>query len=376
MINPDAEVDRLRHTLMQEGYDLADADLICDAASDDINELMLDIAANAITEATEYAAQIGAEDFIDDIDVIPSGGIFIVTTRSKRTDYSEPERKMLLDLIKNGENAADGSKYKVIPITKTEKLNIPANMFELHFNMSMKPMDDIRVRQALCHAINRQDLINFLGKDVAQPEYSPLATGYVGHTDDVARYPYDPEKAKKLLAEAGYPDGFFLSIVTSNNVIYLPPMQVIQEQWKKVGVKLELKVVDHPTYHKLIRQNLNPVVIYGAYRYPLTGNVYLTQFYHSDSIVGKPTAVVNFSHYGEAIPGVDKLLDDARFELDVNKQKKLWIQAQQQIKRDAVSFPLFTRAYTMAKAKYLDLGFQQKSRSIYDFFHRARILAH
>ncbi len=255
-------------------------------------------------------------------------------------------------------------------------LTYPANMFVLHFNMSKKPMDDIRVRRALCHAINRQELINFLGKDVARPEYSPLAIGYVGHTDDVMRYPYNPEEAKKMLAEAGYPDGFSLSMAISNSVIYLPPMQIVQEQWKKVGVKLELKVVDHPTYHKLIRQNLNPVVIYGAYRYPLTGNVYLTQFYHSDSIVGKPTAVINFSHYGEVIPGVDKLLDDARFELDVNKQKQLWIQAQKQIKRDAVSFPLFTRAYTMAKAKYLDLGFKQKSRYIYDFVHRSRILKH
>lgn len=255
-------------------------------------------------------------------------------------------------------------------------LTSPANMFALHFNMSKKPMDDIRVRQALCHAINRDDLISFLGKDVSKPEYSPLPQGYVGHISDVMRYQYDPEKAKKLLAEAGYPDGLSLSMVISNNVIYLPPMQVIQEQWKKVGVKLELKVVDHPTYHKLIRENVNPVVIYGAYRYPLTGNNYLTQFYHSESIVGKPTAAINFSHYGQAISGIDKLLDDARFELDVNKQKQLWVQAQQKIMKDAVAFPLFTRAYAMAKAKYLDLGFQQRSYSVYSFMHRSRILKH
>ena len=64
---------------------------------------------------------------------------------------------------------------------------------------------------------------------------------------------------------------------------------------------------------------------------------FLTQFYHSESIVGKPTAIINFSHYGEALPGVDKYLDDARFELEVDKQKALWMQAQKQIKKDAVS---------------------------------------
>jgi len=255
-------------------------------------------------------------------------------------------------------------------------LTSPANMFVLHFNLTQKPLDDIRVRKALCHAIDREALLNYLGKDVAKPEYSPLPSGYVGHTDDVVRYPYDPEKAKKLLAEAGLAKGFTMAMNISNINIYLPPMQIIQEQWKKVGVELELNVVDHPTYHKLIRKDANPVVIYGAYRYPLTGNIYLNQFYHSDSVVGKPTAIINFSHYGDTLPGVDQYIDDARYELDAEKQKSLWIKAQKQIKQDAVSFPLFTRAFAMAKAKYLDLGFEQKSYSCYQFTEAARILKH
>ena len=162
----------------------------------------------------------------------------------------------------------------------------------------------------------------------------------------------------------------------SNSNIYLPPMQVIQEMWKKIGVTLKLNVVDHPTYHKLIRQDANPVVIYGAHRYPYTGNIYLTQFYHSDSIVGKPSAIINFSHYGDALPGVDQYIDDARYELDTEKQKKLWVKAQKQITKDAVSYPMFTRSYGMAKAKYLDLGFEQKSWSMYQITETARILKH
>ena len=131
MINPDAEVDRLRHMLIQGGYDISDAYTICDAVSDDINELMLDIAANAMTEATEYAGQIGAEEFIDDMDVVPYGGIFMITTRSRKTNYSESERKMLPSLLSNAKRATDGSMYKVIPITDKKRSNIPNNMFEL-----------------------------------------------------------------------------------------------------------------------------------------------------------------------------------------------------------------------------------------------------
>jgi len=284
--------------------------------------------------------------------------------------------------LRNGEVDAINIPAKQEGIDRLRKagfevdITSPANMFVLHFNLTQKPLDDIRVRRALCHAIDRQTLINYLGKDVAKPEISPLPSGYVGHTGDVTRYPYNPEKAKALLAEAGLAKGFEMSMNISNSNIYLPPMQVIQEMWKKIGVTLNLNVVDHPTYHKLIRKDANPVVIYGAYRYPLTGNIYLNQFYHSDSIVGKPTAIINFSHYGDALPGVDQYIDDARYELDVAKQKRLWIKAQQQIKADAVSFPLFTRAYAMAKAKYFDLGFEQESFSFYRVTESARILKH
>ena len=252
-------------------------------------------------------------------------------------------------------------------------LTSPANTFVLYYNLIMKPMDDKKVRMALCHAIDRHLLVKFLGKDVAKVELSPLPSGYVGHTDEVAQYPYDLEKAKALLAEAGFKDGLKLSMNISNSNIYLPPMQVIQEMWKKIGVELELKVVDHPTYHKLIRADANPVVIYGAYRYPLTGTRYLTQFYHSDSIVGKKTAIINFSHYGEALPGVDKYIDGARFELDQAKQIEMWQAAQKQIMDDCVAFPLLTRLYAMAKSKKLDQGFEQKSYSFYQLTEKSQL---
>ncbi|MFD1985453.1 ABC transporter substrate-binding protein [Mesorhizobium newzealandense] len=251
-------------------------------------------------------------------------------------------------------------------------LMAPANMFSLLFNLKHKPLDDIRVRKALAGAIDRSALVQFLGKDVAAPELSPLPGGYLGHTDDVPYTPYDPQKSKDLLKEADHGGGLNLSMVCSNSNIYLSPMQVIQEMWKQIGVNLELKVVDHPTYHRLIREDVNPVVIYGAYRYPLTGTIYLTQFYHSKSAIGKPTASLNFSHYGEIIPGVDDLLDQARTELDQKKQVKLWEEAQRKITEDVVSVPLMTRKYAMARSPKLDLGSEPKS--FYAINEKTRLL--
>lgn len=255
------------------------------------------------------------------------------------------------------------------------ELTAPANHFTLFYNLSQPPMDDIRVRQALSHAIDRDELIQFLGEDVATPEYSPLAAGYVGHTRDVPRYDHDPDRARELLAEAGFADGLEMTVVVSNSHIYLPPMQVIQEQWRRVGVDMQLQVVDHPTFHELIRQNVNPVIIYGAFRMPLNGTVYLTQFYHSDSIVGKDTAVTNFIHYGDVLDGIDEYIDAARYEIDTDRQIELWEAAQRQIMEDAVMQPLFVRNYGLARSPLLDLGHEQVSHSFYTFTEKTRILA-
>lgn len=249
-------------------------------------------------------------------------------------------------------------------------LTSPANTFILYFNPTIKPFDNIKVRKALSHAVDRQALLAFLGKDVSLKELSPLPVGYIGHTEDVPRYKLDLGEAKKLLAEAGYPKGFSVSLPISNNNIYLQPMQIIQAQWKKIGVDLQLKVVDHPTYHRLIRQNVSPVVIYGAYRYPLDGVRYLDEFFHSKSIVGTPTAITNFSHYDK----IDGELDAARKERDPKKQIQDWQQAQKKIMADAIAIPLFTRKYALARSPKLDLGHKQQSYSFYTFSKDTRLL--
>ena len=91
--------------------------------------------------------------------------------------------------------------------------------------------------------------------------------------------------------------------------------------------------------HKMIRNDVNPLVPYGCARFPVA-DVLLTQFYHSNSIIGTPTGVTNFSHYGEAMPGVDDLIEAARVEPDIEKQKALWVEAQKKIMIDLPAYPL------------------------------------
>lgn len=129
MINADAEISRLRTYLLDRGWYDTEIEDICDLASRDINEVILEVVSNAVAEATEHAEELGAEEFIEEMDVVEVGNSFMITTLSGKTDFSIPERKMLPDLVKNGEISEDGNRYKVIPVGKKKEISRPMNIF-------------------------------------------------------------------------------------------------------------------------------------------------------------------------------------------------------------------------------------------------------
>ncbi|MFW5791693.1 MAG: ABC transporter substrate-binding protein [Desulfohalobiaceae bacterium] len=232
----------------------------------------------------------------------------------------------------------------------------PPQQLIVAFNMKRKPLDNLKVRQALAHAIDRDIYVDLFGPVLGGPQNSPVPPGYFGHLEEVPEellYRFDPVKARKLLAEAGYPNGFDLGdVVMSETESYLQPTQIMQEQLRQVGVNFTLKVVDHPTYHKLIREDVNPLVIYGGVRLPIASTI-LTQFYHSKSGVGKDTAVTNFSHY----EGIDTHLDKAEKAMTLEEKKELFEQAQIQILKDLPAYPLALNRVSMTRQKWVDLGY-------------------
>jgi len=237
----------------------------------------------------------------------------------------------------------------------------------VHINMTRKPFDDIRVRQALAYATNRVEYAQFFGASVTKPLYSPVPPEAFGalKKDDIPedlQYNYNPEKAKKLLAEAGYPNGFTVKMFISEKGSYTKPMTVLQEQWRKVGINIEFETVDHPTYHSKIRKDENPLIWYNATRTPIAG-VYLYQFFHSSSIVGKKTAITNFSHYDK----IDQYLDKASTEMDPEVQKKLYAEAQLQLLKDLPAIPVALQNYVLARQKYVDLGYKPETSMIYGY---------
>jgi peptide/nickel transport system substrate-binding protein len=249
----------------------------------------------------------------------------------------------------------------------------PGLILVLHINTTRKPFTDIRVRQALMYAINREGLRKFIGKDVTKPAVSPVPHDYLGSTKDVELYNFNLDKAKQLLEKAGYPKGFEIEVQISELDDYLRPMQVLQQMVKKVGIDLKLKVVTHSAYHELIRKDANPLIIYGTARLPVAGQM-LNPFYHSSAIVGTPTAITNFSHY----TGVDKELDAATVETDVDKKVGYWEAAQKKILGDAAAFPLYIYMQCWVKKSWVDLGYKFESNLEYSplLSYKTKILSH
>jgi peptide/nickel transport system substrate-binding protein len=264
-------------------------------------------------------------------------------------------RKGEIDICEGEREQAWIDKMKKVPGTAVDIFG-PGETLTLHFNTSKKPLDDKRVREALAYAINRQELMDFLGKEVTAPLVSPIPTDYLGGTTDVYLYEHDLSKAKDLLKEAGLEKGFTLKKVITEMSDYRRPMEQIQAQLRRIGVDMQMDVIAHSAYHQQIRKDVNPIVLYVCARFP-TADPILTQFYHSKSIVGTPTAITNFSHYDK----IDDLIEQARRETQVEKQKELWARAQRKILEDAIAYPFCITKFVFARKDYVDLGYQMKS---------------
>ena len=121
------------------------------------------------------------------------------------------------------------------------------------FNTQKKPFSDVRVRRALNHAVNREALARDILKGTATPAVGPIPPAITwAFTDQVTKYPYDPERAKKLLAEAGFPKGFpaVFWIPESGSGMQSPKTmaQAIQADLAAVGVNAAIQTFEWGAY--------------------------------------------------------------------------------------------------------------------------------
>jgi peptide/nickel transport system substrate-binding protein len=121
-------------------------------------------------------------------------------------------------------------------------------VFALRFNTSKKPLDDVRVRQALNYAIDKQAIIDEILGGYGKPISTFQSTLSFGNNPNLKPYPYDPKKAKKLLAEAGVKEGTVLDIyIPGNDGNFKEIAQAVSFYLEQVGLKAKINTVDGNT---------------------------------------------------------------------------------------------------------------------------------
>ena len=198
----------------------------------------------------------------------------------------------------------------------------------LAMNNSRGPLSDVRVRRAIAHAINRQDIVDGAMFGYGTPIGSHFAPHHPAYVDLTGVYPYDPDAARILLDEAGYADGLTLSLI-------LPPPsyarrggEIIASQLAQVGITAEIEPVEWAQWLDSVFKNTNYDLTIVSHTEPLDIGIYARDSYY-------------FNYVNEGLRGLIASLAETT---DVAAQYEIYQQAQEIIAEDSVNAFLFQLA--------------------------------
>ena len=199
------------------------------------------------------------------------------------------------------------------------------------FNTQLKPFDDKRVRQAFNYAVNKEAIVREITKRGALTAIGALPPGMPGYDPDLQGYYYHPEKAKRLLAEAGYPDGAGFPVVQLWSVHQAETtkaeLAAYQKYLAELGVKVEIHYApDWPAYKAMLQQGKLPMFRLVRYADIPDPDNFLAPMLHSAS----PT---NYTFYRN--PLVDRLLEQARGEVNDAQRLALYREVERLVMDDA-----------------------------------------
>lgn len=210
------------------------------------------------------------------------------------------------------------------------------------------PLRDVRVRQAISKAINREALVSRTMEGLAVPASNVVAPGILGYNDSLKVEAYDPDGAKKLLAAAGYPDGFALTLHGPNNR-YINDDQVVQtvaQFLSRVGIQTKVETMPLSVYFGKARA--------GEFSVSLLGWGTLAGDFALRTLVGKPNPDTgwgswNWGKYSN--PAVDELVQASLSSVDEAKREDFAKKAAGVALKDYAVIPLHHQYATWALRK-------------------------
>lgn len=214
-------------------------------------------------------------------------------------------------------------------------------------NMTKAPLNDIRVRKAINYAIDKQAIIDVILNGNGKIATSPIAPGVFGFTDKTKNYEYNVEKAKELMKEAGYENGFTTSMLVFSGEANTQTAEIVQAYLKEIGIDLKIEIVEVSAYWDMTERGVHNLFL-GSWGV-VTGDADygLYAMYHSSAKGGAG----NRDFYENE--KVDELLDKAKTEIDPETRKKLYEEAQILIVNDAPDVMLYNRNLTVGAQKYI-----------------------
>jgi len=258
-----------------------------------------------------------------------------------------PEPQTRLAGLKTGEiSIAEPPFDDIAAIKKQGKLNVMVakntgqNVF-WEFAINRPPFNDVRARQAIAYATDPQMAIDIIYGGLSKREWCPIARGVFGNDQDFCKkygYPYDPEKAKKLLAEMGYgpnkPLETTMFVWTGGNRHKLA--EIFQNQLAQVGVKVKIEIMDIGTMNARVKEQ-NEITDTST---PGTFDMMTWSWYDPDILYALWHSPGAYSGYNT--PELDKMLEETRTTLDPAQRLKKVQAVIKNLMQNAVHIGLYT----------------------------------
>ena len=197
------------------------------------------------------------------------------------------------------------------------------------FNVRKSPFNDPRVRQAINYAIDKETMVDVVYEGRALPASSPISAQVFGHNPNLEAYPYDPERAKQLLAEAGYPNGFSTTIWTNDNPLRVQFAEIVQAYLAEIGIDVEVVVMEWGAYLEQTAAGNHDMFILGWVTVTADADYGLYSLFHSSQF-GDPGNRTFWS-----TPEVDQLLQTGRSSGDPDVRLAAYQKAQEIISEEA-----------------------------------------
>lgn len=210
----------------------------------------------------------------------------------------------------------------------------------LGMNCSKAPLDDVRVRQAISHALDVPTLVKAIKGESAEVAYSEISSNMKYYKEIAASHDYDVDKAKALLKEAGYEDGFEISVLCDEKKENLDVATVVQQQLQAVGIKVKIDTMEFATMCAEAYAGNSEMFIVGWGSGTMDPDTVLFNCFHSSNAVDGGN---NWARFVNA--EADALLEQSRVVFDDAERSAVYGQIQDLLADECPWINLWVRKY-------------------------------